>query len=324
MLSHKRVWILENEGLPHNKEIAMYRTLNIQVKQTTKKHFHADFESYGKFAHAIVVGVDFQLTQQIIHQLENCQIICSFGMGYDQIDLKAATKKEIYVTHLPSYCHTEVADHTLALSLALLRRLFDYNQQAKKGNWQPATKMPIQRLSDLTVGLLGFGQIARLVAKRFYPFGVTLMAHDKYVSKEIFKSYHVTPVSFDELLTNSHLLSLHVPLTSETKNILNRENLAKLPVNALIVNTCRGEVIDEEALIESIDKGHILGAALDVLREEPPSKNYLLLNRDEIIITPHVAYYSKQAEEEMQKETAKNVLRVFNHKRPLYIVNDHV
>lgn len=322
MLTNKRVWILENEGLPHDKEIAIYKEANIQVKQSTKESFNEDFEIYGKYAHAIVVGVDFTLGKETINRLNNCQILCSFGMGFDQIDISAATNKNIYVTHIPNYCHTEVADHTLALSLSLLRRLFDYNKQVKSGRWQPTNVAPIQRLSETTVGLLGFGQIARMVAERFQPFGVKLIAYDKYVSKEQFFKYHVTPVSLNELLAQSHLLSLHVPLTTETKHLLNATNLAKMQQNAIIVNTCRGEVIDEQALVKSIKKGHILGAGLDVLVEEPPKHDHQLLQREEIIITPHAAYYSLQAEQQMQRETAENILRVFKNKQPLNIVNN--
>lgn len=322
MLSKKRVWILESEGLPHHAEIALYEKENLQVKQSSKETFQEDFINFGQDAHAIVVGVDFQLPKETIEQLSNCQILCSFGMGFDQIDVAAATAKNIYVTHLPNYCHTEVADHTLALSLALLRRLFDYNKQVDKGIWQPTHISPIQRLSETTIGLLGFGQIARMVAKRFQPFGVHLIAHDQYVGEEVFKTYNVESVSLDELLKRSHLLSLHVPLTRETKHLLNQTNLARMSKNALIVNTSRGGIIDEKALSESIKKGHILGAGLDVLEVEPPKQTNELLQSDQVIITPHAAYYSAQAELQMQEETAKNVLRVFKNKRPFNIVND--
>src|SRR5690625_3686740 len=175
----KLVWILENEGLSHDVEIAMYKQVGFHVKQSTKATFNDDFYQFGKYASAIVAGVDFSLNEKIIKQLNHCKIICSFGMGFDQIDITAATKKNIYVTHVPNYCHEEVADHTLALSLALLRRLFNYNTQVKNGLWQPTNVTPIQRLSDSVIGLLGFGQIARMVARRFQPFGVELIAYDK-------------------------------------------------------------------------------------------------------------------------------------------------
>jgi|SRR5690625_879714 len=321
MKMNNRVWILEDEGLPHDEEISIYKQANLHVKQSTKATFNDDFHSFGKYANAIVASVEFSLDEMVINQLEQCKIICSFGMGFDQIDVTAATKNNIYVTHVPNYCHEEVADHTLALSLALLRRLFDYNKQVKNGLWQPTNTTPIQRLSETVVGLLGFGQIARIVAKRFRPFGVKLIAHDKYVAVHHFNNYQVTSVSLDELLMKSHLLSLHVPLTLETKHLLNKTNLAKMRPNSLIVNTCRGEVIDEQALIKSIREGHILGAGLDVLNEEPPERHNELLQMDEVIITPHAAYYSEQAEKQMQIETAENVLRVLENKRPINVIN---
>src|SRR5690625_2066098 len=197
MTQRKRVWILENEGLPHEVEINMYEQANIEVKETTKATFKEDFINFGKDAHAIVVGVEFPFDQEMIHELKHCEIICSFGMGFDQIDLKAAAEKNIYVTHLPNYCHEEVADHTLALSLSLLRRLFAYHKNVRAGKWEPTNIAPIQRLSDTVVGLLGFGQIARMVAQRFQPFGVKVIAHDKYVTPDVFENYNVSSVSLD-------------------------------------------------------------------------------------------------------------------------------
>src|SRR5699024_11143313 len=148
-----------------------------------------------QYANAVVAQVGFAVTNDLIEQLHHCKAICTFGMGFNHVDLEAAKKHGIYVCNVPNYCAEEVADHTLALSLALLRRLPHYNKQVKQGGWDPTNTKPIHRLSETVVGLLGFGQIARMVAERFKPFGVTLLAHDQYVDPTVFKQYGVTSLS---------------------------------------------------------------------------------------------------------------------------------
>lgn len=199
--------------------------------------------------------------------------------------------------------------------------MFHYNKNVKNGIWDPTDTEPIHRLSNTIIGLLGFGQIARNVAQKFKAFGVTIIAYDKFVDDKIFEEYGVTRVSFDELLERSNLLSLHVPLTDETRNMLNYEQLKKLPKGAFVVNTCRGGVIVEDDLVKLIKEKHISGAGLDVLLSEPPEKDHELIQLDEVIITPHAAYFSIEAEEQMQRETAWNVVKVVQNESPKNIVN---
>lgn len=316
-----KVWILDDEGLSHEKEFEIYEQHHIEYRVTTKASFEKDLEEFGKEAIAVVCQVGFPIDSELINELTNCKVICSFGMGFNQIDLQAASDKNIYVCNVPDYCAEEVADHTLALSLSLLRRLFHYNKNVKNGIWDPTDTEPIHRLSNTIIGLLGFGQIARNVAQKFKAFGVTIIAYDKFVDDKIFKEYGVTRVSFDELLERSNLLSLHVPLTDETRNMLNYEQLKKLPKGAFVVNTCRGGVIVEDDLVKLIKEKHISGAGLDVLLSEPPEKDHELIQLDEVIITPHAAYFSIEAEEQMQRETAWNVVKVVQNESPKNIVN---
>ncbi len=316
-----KVWILDDEGLSHEKEFEIYEQHHIEYRVTTKASFEKDLEEFGKEAIAVVCQVGFPIDSELINELTNCKVICSFGMGFNQIDLQAASDKNIYVCNVPDYCAEEVADHTLALSLSLLRRLFHYNKNVKNGIWDPTDTEPIHRLSNTIIGLLGFGQIARNVAQKFKAFGVTIIAYDKFVDDKIFEEYGVTRVSFDELLERSNLLSLHVPLTDETRNMLNYEQLKKLPKGAFVVNTCRGGVIVEDDLVKLIKEKHISGAGLDVLLSEPPEKDHELIQLDEVIITPHAAYFSIEAEEQMQRETAWNVVKVVQNESPKNIVN---
>mgnify|MGYP001270259043 FL=1 len=321
MKKKTKVWILDDEGLSHEKEFEIYEQHHIEYRVTTKASFEKDLKEFGKEAIAVVCQVGFPIDSELINELTNCKVICSFGMGFNQIDLQAATDKNIYVCNVPDYCAEEVADHTLALSLSLLRRLFHYNKNVKNGIWDPTDTEPIHRLSNIVIGLLGFGQIARNVAQKFKAFGVTIIAYDKFVDDKVFEEYGVTRVSFEELLERSNLLSLHVPLTDETRNMLNYEQLKKLPKGAFVVNTCRGGVIVEDDLVKLIKEKHISGAGLDVLLSEPPEKDHELLQLDEVIITPHAAYFSIEAEEQMQRETAWNVVRVVQNETPKNIVN---
>lgn len=322
METKPKVWILDDEGLSHEKEFEIYEENNIEYRVTTKASFETDLEEFGKDAIAIVGQVGFQIDAELMDQLKNLKAICSFGMGFNQIDIEAARERNIYVCNVPNYCAEEVADHTVALSLSLLRRLFHYNRSVKNGIWDPTDTEPIHRLSHTVIGLLGFGQIARNVAQKLKAFGVKIIAHDRFVDEKVFEQYGVTSVSFEELLEQSHLLSLHVPLTKETRHMLNYENLKKLPKGAFIVNTCRGGVIVEEDLVKVIKEKHLSGAALDVLEKEPPEKDNELLKLDDVIITPHAAYFSVEAEEQMQEETAMNVVRVVRNEKPINIVNN--
>lgn len=316
-----RVWILDSEGLNHDKEISLYQEADIEYKITTKDTYLEDLEAFGKHADAVVAQVGFACNKELIDQLDNCKAICTFGMGFNHVDLDAAKERGIYVSNVPNYCEEEVADHTLALSLTILRRLFEYNKQVKQDVWDPTNTEPIHRLSQTVVGLLGFGQIARMVAQRFEGFGVTIIAHDRFVDNEVFEEYGVTPVSLDELLEKSKLLSLHIPLTKETKNLIDKEKMSKLPKGAMVVNTCRGGIIDEAALAELIMSKHISAAGIDVLEHEPPEANNPLVGLEQVIMTPHAAFNSVEAAEQMQIETANNVKRAIDGEKPLYIVN---
>jgi D-3-phosphoglycerate dehydrogenase len=317
----KSVWILDDEGLNHEREIELYHKHGIKYRITTKKSFTSDLKDFGTNADAIVAQVGFQCPSELIVLLEKCKIICTFGMGFNHVDLKTAADRNIYVCNVPDYCAEEVSDHTLALSLTLLRKLFDYNNNVKNGIWDPTNTKPIHRLSHTTVGLLGFGQIARMVADRFKSFGIAVIAHDKFVDQGVFEQHEVTSVSLDKLLDCSNLLSLHVPLTKETKNLLDEKKLRKLPSGAILVNTCRGGIVNEEALVKLIKKKHISGVGLDVLEEEPPKRENELIQMGEVIITPHAAYYSVEAEEQMQTDTALNIIRVLRNEKPKNIVN---
>ncbi|RYG73187.1 C-terminal binding protein [Lentibacillus lipolyticus] len=324
MTINKKVWILDDKGLTHDVELAVYKQNEIEWKVTATKEtkgFEEDLSAFGQHADAVVTQVGFPCDEELIKQLTHCKAIFTFGMGFNNVNLEVARQHGIHVCHVPDYCLEEVADHTLALALTSMRKLHLYNRSVKKGEWNPVFMTPVHRMSNTVIGLYGFGRIARKVAERLKAFGSELIAYDEYVPESVFKDYSVKKVDFDSLLEQSNVLSLHVPLTPETRNSLDYGRLSKLPKHAIIINTCRGGIINEQDLLRLIREKHISCAGLDVLEEEPPAEGNELIYNEDVVISPHAAYFSMEAEKELQVRTAENVVRIMNKEKPLHIVN---
>jgi len=321
MTVNNKVWILDDQGLTHDAEIKMYEDNQIEWKWTETKDYQADLINFGQYADVVVIQVGYPCDESLIKQLQHCKAILAFGMGFNNVDLAVAREYGIDVSHVPEYCLDEVADHTLALLLASSRQINHYDRTVKQGNWNSVAPTSIHRMNHLTVGLYGFGRIARKVAERLNAFGLNIIASDAYVPASVFDEYGVKQVSFETLLDTSHILSLHVPLNAETRNSLNYTQLKKLPKHARIINTCRGGIINEADLLLLLQEDHLAGAALDVLAEEPPTNANELIKHERTIISPHAAYFSLEAEIELQTQTAENVLRVMNHETLKNIVN---
>jgi D-3-phosphoglycerate dehydrogenase / 2-oxoglutarate reductase len=265
-----------------------------------------------------------KLPAELIRQLTRCRAIGRFGLGVDNIDIPAATEKGIAVTYVPDYCIEEVSDHAMALLLALARKLTFSNRLVQGGRWQMSAVVPIRRLSSLTLGLLGFGNIARALVPKAKSFGMKIVTHDPYAPAEAFKKLGVENVGFDQLLAMADFVSVHVPLMPATRGLINGAALAKMKQTAYLINTSRGPLIDEPALVAALDAGTILGAALDVVATEPLAKDSPLLGRDNVILTPHTGFYSVEALTELQTKAASDVRRVLMGERPIYPVNPEV
>ncbi|KAB7706710.1 C-terminal binding protein [Bacillus aerolatus] len=302
------VWILDDEWNDHQLEKKMYRQQGFEVKITRSNTLERDIPLYAPYADGVVAQVGFPCGKDIIEQLHSCKVISVPGAGYNHVDVEAAVQKGITVSNVPDYCLEEVSDHTIALMLAVTRRLSSYRHKVREGKWDPLDTRPIHRFSERTVGLLGFGRIARMVATKLKPFGVRLLAYDDRVFDEVLDLYGVTPVSLIELVQLSNVLSLHVPLTPETNNLLDYERLKLMPKGSFIINTCRGGVINEDDLQKLIEEGHIAGAGLDVLEKEPPERDHPLLMMDEVIVTPHASYVSEESLIELRERTCQAVI----------------
>ena len=261
------------------------------------------------------------ITSEIINELENCRVIARCGIGVDNIDLDTATQAGIQVCYVPDYCLDEVSDHAMSLLLSLARKISFGNQQVQNLNWKAKSMAPIWRIRDRILGLYGFGKIPQALVAKAQAFNLNVIAHDPYVSSDLAAKLGVELVSFESLLEQSDYISIHAPLTSETHHAFNEDAFSKMKSEALLINTARGSLIDEKALAKALDGGQVAGAALDVLETEPPTSDSPLLKHDNIILTPHKAFYSEEALLELQTKAAEDVARVLSGNQPLYPIN---
>ena len=265
-----------------------------------------------------------QITVDVIAGLEKCRVIGRFGLGVDNIDIEAATKAGIAVVYVPDYCIDEVSDHAMAMLLNLARKVSFSNSLVQAGRWEMPAVTPLSRLRGRTLGLAGFGQIPRVVAPKAQAFGLKVIAFDPYIDKDVAAAFDVELVDFETLLKLSDYVSIHVPMMPETENLFGADAFAQMKPDALLVNTARGPLVDTEALAKALDAGEIGGAALDVMPVEPPPADSPLLGRDNIILSPHTAFYSVEALDELQTKTARGVVDVLKGEKPVYPINPEV
>lgn len=225
--------------------------------------------------------------------LPRCRLILRMGAGYDNVDVAAATRHGVLASNMPGSNHEDVSDHAIGLLLACARRIALLDRSLRTGAWDAILAAPIRRLRGQTLGFVGFGRIARVVAEKLSGFGLSYLASDPLIEAPVVIAGRVVqPVGFGELLARSDIVSLHTPATPQTFRLMNRSAFAQMRPGAILVNTARGSVIDESALIEALEQGRLAAAGLDVFDPEPPAANNPLLRFPNVILTPHVAGYS--------------------------------
>jgi D-3-phosphoglycerate dehydrogenase len=265
-----------------------------------------------------------KMTARIIENLKRCRIIARYGIGVDNVDLAAATKARILVTNVPDYCIDEVSDHALALLLALARRVAAADAAVKAGAWDVVAHAGIRRLRGRTLGLLGFGKIAKALASKVRPLGMKVMAYDPYLAPEEIGRLGAEAAGLEKLLAEADAVSIHVPLSPETRNLIGERELARMKPAAFLINTSRGGIVNEEALAAALKETRLGGAALDVLSVEPPPADHPLYGAPNVILTPHLAFYSRESVIELQTKAAEEVARVLKGEPPRSPVNGEV
>ena len=282
-----------------------------------------DLVAAGREASALIVG-NVKIDAGVLAQLPHCLAIVKPAVGVDNIDIAAATEEGICIANVPDYGTDEVATHAMALLLNSIRYVDAIAADVRAGRWQPKPPYPIRRSAGRTLGIVGFGRIGRSVARKASGFGWRILAYDPYLPTEQLGGHGVEAVDLDTLLAQSDLVTLHLPLTEETRGLIDARALAKMQPTAFLVNTARGGIVDSEALHDAVETGRIAGAAVDVVDAEPPGADHPLLRSDGILVTAHVAWYSQQAFADVQMKAVQEVARVLQGELPVNLVNPTV
>jgi len=265
-----------------------------------------------------------KLTARVISELKHCRIIARYGIGVDNVDLAASTRAKILVTNVPDYCIDEVSDHALALLLALARRVVAADSDVKSGAWDVVAHAGIRRLRGQTLGLVGLGKIAKALTSKVQPLGMKVLVYDPYLEPELVARHGAEAVSLDRLLAEADAISIHVPLSPETRNLIGQRELTRMKPTAFLINTSRGGIVDEQAVAVALKENRLGGAALDVLSPEPPPRDHPLRQAPNVILTPHLAFYSRESVIELQTKAAEEVARALRGESPRSPVNREV
>ncbi len=275
---------------------------------------------------AIITSWGLHIDKQVIDALEQCVVIGVGSVGVDMVDIDAATAAGIVVTNVPDVFIEEVADHAMGLLLDMARRTPTMVRMARDGDWYQARPLlsKVPRLFGQTLGLFAFGNVGRCMARRAKAFGLNVIAYDPYVSELEITGAGVEPVSFPELLARSDYVSVHAPHNAETEHAFDAEAFAQMKDSAVIINTARGPIIDEPALIQALQQQQIAGAGLDVLEQEPPAPDNPLLSMENVVVTPHVASATTRMRPETRRRVGRDVALVLRGKWPMSCVNPTV
>lgn len=271
-------------------------------------------------ADAVISGSIPRFTETAINGFRKCRIIARGGIGVDNIDVEAAKRRGIAVTNVPDYCIEEVSGHAMAFILFFARKLDAGVAEVRRGGWGVAPIRPIAPLKGAALGIVGIGRIGAALGRKARAFGMRLLAHDPYAPDVTFKKLRAGKVELDALLREADYVSLHAPLTPGTRGIIGREALAKMKPEAVVVNVARGELIDEEALAGALREKRIRAAGLDVLSEEPPRAGHPLVALPNCYVTPHSAWYSTAAQDDLRRKAALEVVRCLKGKPLKYRV----
>ncbi len=315
------VLLPENEGLAEFADcLQLFGNLN--TPELLIEHCHD--------ADAILVpGAHF--TRPVIEKLEKCRVLVRYGIGYDTIDVDAATDHGVVVVNIPDFCLPEVANHALALLLDCAKKISRLDRWVRTGSWgdrggayRAPFLSPMGQIHGQTIGLVGFGQIAREFHRRLVPLDMKVLAYDPYVPQERVASMGVTMVDLDTLLRESDYVSVHVPLLPGTRHLINAEKLALMKPSAYLINTSRGPIVDEPALIAALQAGTIAGAGLDVFEKEPLAADSPLIGMENVVVLPHTASYADETFRIMQRRVGEEAALTLRGKMPNTPVNPQV
>jgi D-3-phosphoglycerate dehydrogenase len=278
-----------------------------------------------KDADLIMVSCFTSISAAVLKSAKNLKAVLKYGVGIDNIDLDAATQKGILVVNCPEYGSDTIAEHAFALIICLAKKLLQIDALMREKGWLwPSTELLGTELLGKTLGLIGFGRIGRAMAFKALGFGMKLNIYDPYVSSDLVRDFKTEFVSLDTLLQDSDVVTIHCTLTSETENLVGAAELKKMKKTAFLIDVSRGAIIEEKALLTALQENWIAGAGLDVFADEPLLPGHPLLALDNVILTPHLAWYTKEAAARLERETLQRALEILKGKNPKNVKNPEV
>ena len=311
--------------MPALEEIAKEELRDLAIIKTEQEKTGKELGRILRNASAVIVDIDTNVTRAVIDELQKCKIIVAASGGFDHIDLEAAGQRHIVVSYVPGYCVEEVADHTLGLLIAITRKLLILDRTTKEGKWDDwQAAEPVYRLRGKTLGIIGLGRIGTAVVLRAKACGLNVIAYDPYIPVGRDVALGVRSVDFDTLLRDSDLISLHAPLTRETYHMIGASEFERMKSGVFIINTSRGGIMENSALIAALISKKVAGVGLDVFESEPPDPSDALLKMDSVIVTPHTAFLSVESQRDRQKMAVDEVKRVLENQQPRSAVNLHM
>jgi len=278
-----------------------------------------------KDADALLV-VFAPMTRRVMKALPKLKVIVRYGIGYDTVDVDAATDNGVLLVNIPDFCLEEVSNHAIALLLVLGGNLVSLNEGTKQGRWNEAqlARAAVGAPYEQTLGLVGCGKIGRMTAEKAQCFGFRILGYDPYVNESVAKEHGITLVSLPELLKESDFVSIHTLLNKETWHLIGEKEFKQMKSSAYLINTARGAVVDEAALIKALQEGRIAGAGLDVFEKEPIDLNNPLLKMDNVVVTPHCCSHSVASIKRLKRSVGQEVARVLSGQWPKNVVNKTV
>lgn len=306
-MAHSRILITDCD-LPGDAAEQTLRAAGLSAERAPDTEFDT-LAALGAEAEALIVQWR-RIDGALMDRMPNLKMISRLGIGYDMVDVAAATERGIAVANTPSYCIEEVAAHTIAMIMAQARGLPAYDAALRAGEWKPVAARPMAvRPSRTTISVLGFGRIGSLVARGCRALGFRVLVADPYASGQAIADAGCESASIEEAIAAADVLTLHVPLTDTTRHLIDAESIGRMKDGVVIVNTCRGPLIDETALVEALHSGRVGAAALDVFEAEPLAADAALRDAPNVLLTPHAAWYSPQALEDLPVHAADNIIR---------------